>query len=735
MSEARTKTAASEATTEDVSREPWLATLLRTLVYVVTAAVLAFPLAVPEGVIGALLGAGLGAIAGRLLAGTSVRLHVIVLGSLASLAIAYVISEAFVSSDAIADAIGPSLSLRAGDFLAFFGFVGSIAIALRASSVRHRVVAIAEAAVVAIAFASLVVSHRNGAIHRPYAIADPILERGGDPTIAILIIGAMAAVTIGLLLLSEKSFLRSLVHVALVFAMLLLVLVTTHVAGLPPPPPSGDGLSLRDDTSEGGGGQGGQGGEGNQQGGPDFQDEYDQSGAQTPVAVILLHDDYSPPTGTYYFRQDAFSRYNGRRLVGAQQRGIDEDVAPGYPSRATPIPDSPETGAFRTTVETTVGMLADHPRPFGLESPILFLPATNPDPARFRRVFRVRSAALTSDEWSLVGRRAGSPLWSPETLAHYTHGPDDPRYRALAEQMVAELPEEYREDPYAKALSITRWLGEHGTYSLRSRHAGATDPTADFLFGDVTGYCVHFAHATVFLLRSIGLPARVATGYLSSESGRRGGSAILLSGQNSHAWPEVYLEGVGWVVVDVMPERALDPPPGTPDEELQQLLAELLRGNRIIPDDGSEPPTPITEIARNVRGLFTNGGLALLGALLLLAYAIKLWRATAPSFAGPSEQARVSLRAALDRLAEGGIVREDGESREAFAERMRQRLPSLTRLSRWAEASRYGGTLPKDVSAATREARRELARERARVVPVWRRALGVIDPFSWMRTR
>ncbi|MBN8612973.1 MAG: transglutaminase domain-containing protein [Deltaproteobacteria bacterium] len=734
MSDTRTKGTSIDVRADDPSREPWLSTLLRTLVYVVTAAVLAFPLAVPSGVFGALLGAGLGAIAGRLLAGTAARLHVIVLVSLASFGLAYLLADAFVASDAIADAIGPSWTLSLGDFLAFFGIVASVATALRAASVRHRVVAIVEAAVVALAFASLVVSHRNGAIHRPYAIADPILERGGDPTVAILVIGAMAAVVIGLLLLSEKSLLRSVVHVALVFAMLLLVLFTTHVAGLPPPPPSGDGLSLRDDTSQGGGG-GGQGGQGNQQGGPDFQDEYDQSGAQTPVAVILLHDDYSPPGGTYYFRQDAFSRYNGRRLVGAQQRGIDEDVAPGYPSRSTPIPDSPETGAFRTTVETTVGMLADHPRPFGLESPIVFFPATNPDPARFRRVFRVRSASLTSDEWSLVGRRAGSPLWSPETIAHYTHGPDDPRYRALAEQIVAELPEEYREDPFAKALSITQWLGEHGTYSLRSRHAGATDPTADFLFGDVTGYCVHFAHATVFLMRSIGLPARVATGYLSSESGRRGGSAILLSGQNSHAWPEVYLEGVGWVVVDVMPERALDPPPGTPDEELQQLLAELLRGNRIIPDDGSEPPTPINEIARDLRTVGGRIVLSLLTLLFVLLYATKNWRYFAPMFATRQSAARLYLRSALDRLAEGGLVREDGESREAFAERMRARIPSLTPLSRWAEASKYGGKLPPDALSRVRGAYGAFERERARTVPWWRRALGLIDPFSWLRVK
>jgi transglutaminase-like putative cysteine protease len=724
---------ASETGTDPRATEPWLATGLRTAVYVVSAAVLAFPLAVPEGVLGALAGAGAGALLGRALAATALRTHVVAIGAALALALGWALSQALVGSEALADAIGPSLALRLGDAVAFFAVTAPSAAALRCASVRRRALAILEAALVALAFASLVVSHRNGAIHRPYAIADPILERGGDPTVAVLIIGAMAAVVIGLLLLSEKSLLRSVVHVIVVFALLALVLFTTHVAGLPPPPPSGDGLALRDDTSQGGGHGGG--GQGNQQGGPDFQDEYDQSGAQTPVAIILLHDDYSPPTGVYYFRQDAFSRYNGRRLVGAQTRGIDEDVAPGYPSRTTPIPDAPETGAFRTTVETTVGMLADHPRPFGLESPIALFPATNPDASRFRRVFRVRSAALTGDEWSLTGRRAGSVLWSPETLAHYTRGPDDPRYRELAERIVSALPERYRDDPYARALAITAWLGEHGTYSLRSRHAGAEDPTADFLFGDVTGYCVHFAHATVFLMRSIGLPARVATGYLSSESGRQGGSAILLSGQNSHAWPEVYLEGVGWVVVDVMPERALDPPPGTPDEELQQVLAELLRGNRIIPDDGSEPPAPITEIVASVRGFLTQAlGLGLL-VILVLAYAIKLWRAAAPLLASERDLARVSYRAALDRLAEAGVTRIEGESREAFAERLRARFPSLAALSRWAEASRFGGTVPTDLGTSARRARAGVASERARAVPLWRRALGALDPFSWLRVR
>ena len=42
-------------------------------------------------------------------------------------------------------------------------------------------------------------------------------------------------------------------------------------------------------------------------------------------------------------------------------------------------------------------------------------------------------------------------------------------------------------------------------------------------------------------MRSLGIPARVGAGYVVEEAARQGGSAILLSGANSHAWPEIYV--------------------------------------------------------------------------------------------------------------------------------------------------------------------------------------------------
>ena len=54
---------------------------------------------------------------------------------------------------------------------------------------------------------------------------------------------------------------------------------------------------------------------------------------------MLLHDDYSPPTGVYYFRQGAFSQFNGRRLIATTRDGLDTDVLDGFPVDQLNVPE------------------------------------------------------------------------------------------------------------------------------------------------------------------------------------------------------------------------------------------------------------------------------------------------------------------------------------------------------------------------------------------------------------
>jgi hypothetical protein len=466
----------------------------------------------------------------------------------------------------------------------------------------------------------------------------------------------------------------------------------------------------------------------------EFRDDNSPSRNQAPVAVVLLHDDYSPPRGLYYFRQGAFSQYNGRRLVSATRADADQDLIPNFPTGPMTIAAAPGGEGMRATLDTTVALMAEHARPFALESPVSLMPEPNPDPTRFRRVYRVTSAALTADEYGLLGRDLFDPKWSPALRAHYTTAPTDPRYAALSAKILGDVREDLREEPVVKAMAITEWLGREGTYSLKTKHAAAEDPTADFLFGDKVGYCVHFSHAAAYLLRAAGVPTRVATGYVVEESARQGGSAIVLTSANSHAWPEIYISGVGWVVMDISPQRSLDPPPPPPDPDLQRLLGQLARGEKPNASPDARDLQPVIAAMSRLAELAARAlGAALLLTLVML-HLIKLWRRVVPWFASASQLPRVLYRLQLDRFAEAQMCRLPGESREAFAQRVKSTSPTFTSLTARHVAAAFGTRNASDTSEL-RTLVRAASRELRITTPLWKRWLGVATPWSWLRAR
>ncbi len=708
--------------------------LLSVPVYAIAAAVLVFPLAPAPVLAAASVGAALGALVGNRLAAGRLRLPAILAGALAGLLSSLFVRYALLNALWPAEQLGPARVLLLSDLLGYGTGALFIAAGLRGACRRIRSLSILEAVLIAAAFAQLVAAHRHGAINRPFEIADPIIATGGDPRSAFLLIGAAAALVVVLLLISESGWRRVALHLALVLAVLALVLWANDYAGLPTPPLSGKGLGLRGEQQQGRGrGGGGQAGRRSNDE-LEFRDDYNPGADQVPLAVVLLHDDYSPPSGAYYFRQNAFSRYDGRKLSSAAAE-YDRDLIDRFPESGRIARQPGDPWELRRTLDTTVALLAEHRQLFGLQAPVRVRPLPNPDPGRFRSMYRVTSRALTGDWSELLGARAGDPAWSGRQLRHYTAAPSDPRYRRLAERIASGLREDLRDDALARALAISAWLGREGIYSLKSGHARASDPTADFLFGDRTGYCVHFAHASAFLLRALGLPARVATGYVVDESARRGGSTIVLSGGNSHAWAELYLDGVGWVVVDTTPERALDPPPPPPDPDLQRLLGEMVRGQRPLPGDAAGSLQGAVRALRIIKDILVRSlpPALLLGVLLL--YLIKLWRRAAPLLAGPASLTRLVYRAELDRLCEAGLRRDWGESREGLAARLSARLPALGPLTRTHLRAAFGPpgspTSPVELRALARQLRGELRAS----VPLWRRMLGVLTPWSWLETR
>lgn len=274
-------------------------------------------------------------------------------------------------------------------------------------------------------------------------------------------------------------------------------------------------------------------------------------------------------------------------------------------------------------------------------------------------------------------------------------------------------------------------------YSVRERHANTPDPTVDFFFGNRIGYCVHFAHTAVFLYRAAGIPARISAGYMVAETRRGGGSSVVLQTGDAHAWPEIYLEDVGWIVMDIAAEEILDPP-GTPaDPAMADQLAEMAR---------EEPPDPMEETREDswqlppLLPILYWTLTVLVSAILLGLYGFKLWRRLAWRVGPSSKLPWLAHRALLDRLSEAGITREEGETRERFAERIRSDVPSFERATNRVLSASLANSDPRSGALEFQRAEwksisSDVGRELRRSTKVGRRLLGLLNPLSFWDVR
>ena len=100
----------------------------------------------------------------------------------------------------------------------------------------------------------------------------------------------------------------------------------------------------------------------------------------------------------------------------------------------------------------------------------------------------------------------------------------------------------------AKAAAIEAYLHAHERYRLDSPvPAEGADTVDDFLFVSHEGFCEHFASAEAVLLRAVGVPARLVTGF---SGGTPEGAERILLGSDAHAWVQVGVGGDQWVWTD-----------------------------------------------------------------------------------------------------------------------------------------------------------------------------------------
>ena len=195
-------------------------------------------------------------------------------------------------------------------------------------------------------------------------------------------------------------------------------------------------------------------------------------------------------------------------------------------------------------------------------------------------------------------RAAGSqyPQWVADK---YLQLPKNfsPRIKTLASDITAQS-----ETPYDKALAITQYLRDTITYAPTipdpPRNA---DPLEWVLFQYKKAYCVYYATSEVLMLRSIGIPARMAVGFSQGSGTNRTirnpafeenfNTTYTVRKNNAHAWPEVYFPGIGWVEFEPTGNQAaLDRPLALREDA--NSINRLNPRNLPKPESDSTTPKP-----------------------------------------------------------------------------------------------------------------------------------------------
>ena len=653
-----------------------------------------------------------------------IRLGIIIVAVITALLLANAVGSVLINNTLAAQLFGALGAFQLSEFVRWFAFSFCLSVVLRTVAHRKSWGPVLEILFVATAFVITLAAHRQGMIHRPFFIGDYALTRGIDPSSILMAMGCAAVLSLAALLMIENNQRRLPYHFTVLSLLCFSLLAYISIFGLPSPQITDD-LRLT--------GQAQTQGANDQSENPFNSSENDASDKEAPVAIVLFRNDYEPVNGAYYFREAAYSQFNGKMLDTARLAGMDEDLI-GHFTASTVDVQVPIRGEDRRKlVRTTIGLLTPHRTPFGLDSPVSFANTPNPNNLRFKRTYDAFSMVPEFEFPDLIGQELGNENWSDEVREEYLKLPDDPRYKELAEDLIAALKQGYSDDPYAKALAIKNYLDVNGIYSLKNDHAYAEDPAGSFLFGDLTGYCMHFSFAATYLFRSIGIPARVGLGYSVPAENRAGGSSLLIQAINGHAWPEIYLRDYGWVIVDPAPQQTLVDMSIAPQNTLQQLLGDMLRNEASFEEFLDSQRDGLIDLET----VFTVLMAALIAALIC-GYITKFYRLWIPRFARPEELYRVCFRATLDTYASLGHRRAYGESRESFARRIGEDAPEFTAMTHSHLQYALGSGYELSVAGNQQNWLPLYFRCRSEIQqrsPLWKKMLAALNPFAWLMTR
>src|SRR5438093_904757 len=299
--------------------------------------------------------------------------------------------------------------------------------------------------------------------------------------------------------------------------------------------------------------------------------------------------------------------------------------------------------------------------------------------------------------------RAAPTEWSKAERNQYTQLPSDLPERdvALARRITASAP-----TTYGKVLAVQDWLRRNTSYNMDiPRDPPGVDAVDEFLVVRRERFCEHIASAMAVMLRAVGIPTRLVTGFGPGQRNPFTGYYDVRQ-SDAHAWVEVLYPGVGWVQYD----PTFGVPSAAPGLGGRFIAPEVIRAiGRLI---ARVTPEPLKALARRAgsaigavaRGTLASWPLSVGFAGLVVALALWLRRRRLRAAGGtPPSGAGTAVSTASEALRDRGHPRAEHQTPTEFLRGI-ERDGALPRdlfgdaevVVRTFEAERYAGRKPDD---------------------------------------
>jgi hypothetical protein len=267
-----------------------------------------------------------------------------------------------------------------------------------------------------------------------------------------------------------------------------------------------------------------------------------------PVMHVLSYSRELPPN--LKWRGAALSHFDGRRWFEPPVAGTEIEIAHGTAEVADRLQRSRRDGRrllYRVDVgssDTGTLFIAGIPEYINVAASRLIRTRENSF-----RVLPVTGDDLHYEISAHSGPGLPEPLYYEDRARYLRLPPIDTRIWSLARRWAGDG------DAFDRAYRIQQHLRNDFEYSLDTGDVPLRDPLGNFLFVTRRGYCEYFASAMAVMLRTLGIPSRVATGFQSGYFNEVSGMYVLRA-SDAHVWVEAWFERRGWVTFDPTPSAA-----------------------------------------------------------------------------------------------------------------------------------------------------------------------------------